>query len=253
MSKQHSDDLFRQIACRYVDNWGERLQGEQAALGQEEVRSLTHGLDRRVLGTIRARKRRRAFGTAGALAACLLLAVLLPRMAGIGITRSAAPSLEMASDAAGLAQGEADEGAAFDLAGKTVPQEEAAGEAAPAPSAPTPRDTPESLGENADGPVIPLPFSLPEEVIVLWAKQDGEKSVYHLGGALPEEVTLTLESTNRAPDTRDLTSLSIDGEMVFGSTRPDHPFLTFQRDGILYELSCRQELDTLIALSRLMR
>ncbi len=264
MPDKDRDDLFRQIASDYVDAWGDSLLQEREELTREHTVPLTPRMDQKVLGQAAARKRRRHLGAAGALAACLLLAVLLPRMGSVGGTRSAAPSAEIATDTARPAENNA----AFALPQEAAPEagegkvdakeylappqtapEAAFSEEASFPSAS--QDAPPSLVQGEQDLAIPLPFALPEYLTVLSVEQEGEKTVYHLSStAFDGEVILTLESTARAPDTQGLTPLSVDGETVFTSGDTEHPFLTFQTDGMLYEMTCSSGLDALIDLSR---
>ena len=55
-------------------------------------------------------------------------------------------------------------------------------------------------------------------------------------------------STFAAPD--GFSPLSIDGSTAYARRTRDYNLLTFSAGGITYTLSCRYELDTLIALSR---
>ncbi len=260
MPKKNRDDLFRQIASDYVDNWGESLLQEREELTRENTVPLTPRMDRKVLGQAAARKRRRNLRAAGALAACLLLAVLLPRMGSLDGGSSAAPSAEMAAErpaenaAFALPQDaapEAGEGKADAEEHLALPQaapEAAAAEEGPSPSAP--QDAPPAFVQGQQDLAIPLPFVLPEHLTVLSVAQEEEKTIYHLSSTTSDEVVLTLESTTRAPDTQGLTPLSINGEIVFTSADPEHPFLTFQKNGALYEMTCSSGLDALIDLSR---
>jgi len=248
---QNSDDLFRQIASDYVDAWGKSLQEEQKELEQDSALALHPRMDRKVLGQVAARKRRRTAGALGAVAACLALAILLPRASNMGMgstSQYAASSTEQKAaeiarvpealpddQAFALAEPEEDRLDAQALPESTLEKE------SPAESAPLP--------EQGNG-VIPLPFTLPEHLTILSAEREGEKSVYHLESSSSDPIVLTLESTSRFPDTEGLTPVDIDGQTVYTASRPEEQFLTFQKDGILYEMTCPSDLEALIALSR---
>ncbi|MGI6404176.1 MAG: hypothetical protein ACOX0K_08235 [Oscillospiraceae bacterium] len=259
MPNQHKDDLFRQIASNYVDAWGQSLQEEQKELEQDSALSLTPRLDRKVLGYVTARKRRRKIGALSALAACLLLVFLLPRTSNTGAGEaypSAAPSMERNAAADGASppyEMAGDQALALPEEGEKrldaqqhlpLPESAPAGDSV----APFSAESPPLLAQ--DGPIIPLPFELPEHLTILSAEQEGEKSTYLLSSTLSNRIVLTLESTSRTPNTEGLTPLSIDGQTVYTATYPQEQFLTFQKGGILYEMTCPSDLEALIAFSR---
>ncbi|GEM_PF-418479 len=251
MPNQHSDDLFRQIASDYVDAWGKSLQEEQKELEQDSALAFHPRMDQKVLGQAAARKRRRTAGALGALAACLALAILLPRASNMGMGSTsqyaAAPSTE--KNAAEIAR--VPEALPDDQAFALAEPEEDRLDAQALPESALEKDSPAEsapLPEQGNG-VIPLPFTLPEHLTILSAEREGEKSVYYLESASSDPIVLTLESTSHSPDTEGLIPVDIDGQTVYTATRPEEQFLTFQKDGILYEMTC-PDLEALIALSR---
>lgn len=232
-----SDDLFRQIAFQYVDALGRELNDELAAMEADPRLSLVlPGLDRRVLGEVRARKRRRALRIAGALAACLLLVLLIPRMLDSDSSLSTAP------------QGAPSAGETMDAA-PALPEMAEAEIAAEEPAAVEEGDSGALMGGGGKAyATIPLSFALPENLSVIRVEQDNEQSVYYLSDVNWDDVVLTLEESEEAPDTEGLAVYRLGERIAYGSDSPDYKLLTFTQEGIRYEMTCKYSMDTLVAL-----
>lgn len=248
MRQINSDALFRQIAFEYAEEYGKSLKNELLELEREDVLRTTPRLDRKVLGEVAARKRRRAFRVIGALAACLLLAVLVPRM--LDLSQNATQSqLSPSAPSAGLAVEEAapetavEEAAPFDAPEWEIMEEPAATEEEATADAQEP-----VTGGGAVG-IIPLSFALPDNLSIIAIEQDNERSIYYLSDVLQDDVVLTLEETDREPETEGLASITINDSVAYGVAGPDYSLLTFQKDGILYEMTCEHDLATLVNLS----
>ena len=102
---------------------------------------------------------------------------------------------------------------------------------------------------QAQQSVIPLGFSLPEQFTVADVEQDQGKTIYYLRDAKQDDVVLTLEMDARV-QTNGLEEIPLERHTVHGAYRADYSMLTFSKDNIVYELSCRHDLNTLVELSR---
>ena len=114
---------------------------------------------------------------------------------------------------------------------------------------PPPADSASSPASAADT-LLPLNFTLPDNLRVASSEWDNGQSIYTLRDTARDDVVLVMEpgSTFAAPD--GFSPLSIDGSTAYARRTRDYNLLTFSAGGITYTLSCRYELDTLIALSR---
>lgn len=103
---------------------------------------------------------------------------------------------------------------------------------------------------SAEYAIIPLSFALPANLTESGFEQDYEKSVYSLSDSLLDDVVLTLEPyTNDAPFSS-LAPLTLDGGGVYYTSTADFKLLTFEKDGVLYTMSCKHDINTLINLAR---
>jgi len=209
MNRPEADMFFRQIAGQYVEQYGQSLKQELAELKKSASPSVTPGLDRRVKRGIRAPDRKRNIRIIGALAACLALVLLIPRLALLSEPRST-------SSEAPMEQSEA------------ITEE----------------------GQSAVMEIIPLSFALPDNLSVENVKLDQGKSVYFLNNTQLDDVVMTLEMTPGYIAHEGLVEIKISQSTVYGVSGPDYNLLTFQKEGVAYVLTCKHDINTLIALSR---
>ena len=100
---------------------------------------------------------------------------------------------------------------------------------------------------------MPLPFNLPENFTVAAAKMDNGQSIYYLADTAKDDVVLTMEPVEDAGgdmDTDGLRVFDINGKTVYGRSAGAYSFLTFDEDGVRYTLTCKYDINTLLALSR---
>ncbi len=103
--------------------------------------------------------------------------------------------------------------------------------------------------QEEPGELIPLAFSLPENLSVARTKQDNGQSIYYLSDLYEDNVVMTLEKADFEPGER-LTELWVNGSAAYARATPDYQLLTFRKDGVVYTLTCRYELDTLLSLGK---
>lgn len=226
MEKGNREELLRQIATRYAQADGERLLAELAGLDRQEGSRITPRLDRRVRAISLQAKRRRYARVAGLLAACLILALAAPPLLRYGWRQDLSSAQ---SSPAGYGESAARDEVAEDEA-VVVEEAPAAG-----------------VGDYA---VIPLTFTLPENFAVAGVEQDNARSVYFLSDQRFDDVVLTLERTTRPPETGGLVEIEIDGVLTYGISTGDYSLLTFNSGDILYTLTCRYDINTLLPLGR---
>lgn len=213
------DNVFRGIASGYVEIYGGEINRENENAEQLD----TTRVERNVKTRLRAANRNR-FLRYGALAACVLIAILVPlTMRSISDTAS-----DTASD---IASAPPDSAVLSEPASAGAPAFEP-------PAQVTPRYE-----------LIPLSFELPEGFAVLSAQQDMEKTVYLLNNTALDDVVLTLEKAEEAYDFSRLTSISLNGVPAYATANCDYKTLAFVKDEVLHIFTCKYELSTLINLA----
>lgn len=213
MSGLSADALFEQMARSYVEQYGKELGQELEELEKHEIPAATPSLDRRVHRAVYAPARRRNMRILGALAACLVLVLLVPRLMSLQLPESAgeAQSSAVAEDAA--------------------PQE--------------------SAMPNEDLLLIPLSFELPDNLSVENSELDNGKTIYYLHNTQLDDVVMTLEKTTAENVAHDgLVEIQINQSTAYGMSGPDYNLLTFQKEDIAYVLTCEHDINTLIGLSK---
>jgi hypothetical protein len=212
-----NDKILKEMAERYADAYGASLLSELRQMEKENVRYLMPRADEQIRKLAGRRKRRsRTIGWVAAIAACLVLVVSLPRIIS------------------------------------TLP---GPGNAAPGMSAaPGMEEAPSQSGSpSADWNQIQrLSFALPDEFAVSNAELDNGMTIYRLDGdAGYDNVVLTLqEPPDRSID--DLFSgmeiVTVHGDPVPAKIDEEYKLLTFENDGTLYTLSCKDDVGTLAYL-----
>lgn len=234
--------LFKRIATDYIDTYGEELRAEHTALSQSNVEQITPSLDAKVKRGKDAIRRSRFTRGFGIVAACALIAIILPVLYQQSqTTPNEVPALEQAAVYSQAPSAAAEEAIAKDSLGEAPVAE------APAMEEPTAEDT--LSGQQAYQP-IPLGFELPEQFSISKQAQDKGKTIYYLNNTELDDVVLTMQFASELPDTSGLKEVPINTSIAYGEYNPDFSRLVFIQDGILYELSSEHDLNTLIQLGR---
>ena len=194
-----NDELFREIASKYTEQYGEALRAEGAQLERSPAPS-TVKLERRVRARIAAQKRKPYLRLATALAACLAIVVLAARVLPTQISN------------------------------------------------PPPSDAQPSAAPTLEYAVIPLSAPLPEGFVQTGFEQDKAKSIYYIEDASLDSIVITLEHSTVPSDTAGLTAIPIGGATAYGTQTDSYSLLTFSRDDVVYELTCKYDINTLIRL-----
>lgn len=120
-------------------------------------------------------------------------------------------------------------------------------------SSKSPADTAQehASSEMPEASLIPLSFSLPSNLSVSNTKVDRGISVYYLTDTMDDNVVMQLEPIDTAnTDFSALKTLDIEGKEVYAASTRNFKLLTFIHKDIVYTLTCRYEIDTLLELSK---
>ena len=93
-----------------------------------------------------------------------------------------------------------------------------------------------------------LPFSLPVNLTVSSMEQDQGKQIVYLKDTYEDDIVLVMETADTHPSGTGLTEQHLGRQTVYTRQTPDYQLLTLQKNGTLYTLTCRYELDTLMAV-----
>jgi hypothetical protein len=204
------EEVFKRLADSYVERYGADLLSEQRALEQSGVTVALPRADARVKRLAHERKRKTRTRTLfAAAAACLIMAVGSFAVLDNVPLDSHAPSDSAPPSTAG--------------------------------NAPSSQDT-----------LVPLSFNLPGRFTVASSMLDRGTSIYHLDDEQGDDVVLTIRNASKTPvdteDTEDLEPITVGDTTVDGKVRNEYKLLVFEHDGLLYTMSCRDSLGTLIEL-----
>lgn len=218
MSNQpdRQEQLFAALASRYAEEYGRELLQELDALNQSNTRQTSPQLALRVQRAIRARKRQSILRYGGvAAAACILLTILATGVLELPFVQ-------------------------------TTPPAPAPAESAPADPTPAEPAPPEQTYA-----VIPMGFSPGEQFAVTGFEQDISRSIYYLENTYRDDVVLTLEYLEHAgaQDYTGLDRIPIGSETVYGTYRAAYSMITFEKEDVVYTMTCKYDINTLIELS----
>ena len=214
------DEILKKIADGYAERYGWELRAEHEWLSRQEQAPEAAvseiGVTRRVTRKIAAEKRKPLMRVLPLIAACIVIAVIfLPNLPGSDV---AAPSPHV------------------------PPLHAPTASTLPLPSASAPSSAPEAYA------VIPLSAPLPRGFTQTGFDQDREKSIYYIEDVNLDNVVLTLEPAGAPTDTADLVEIILGGSVVFGKQTDAYCLLTFSSDDVLYTLTSRHDINTLLRL-----
>lgn len=107
-----------------------------------------------------------------------------------------------------------------------------------------------ATAETPDGQtLIPLNFTLPEPFSVTSADTDHGQTIYRLESVLHDPVVLTLEYAEAAPDVTGLRAMPLGDTTVYGTSAEGYQMLVFTADGLVYCMTCRYDMSTLLTLA----
>ena len=225
---RNNDEIMKRIADGYVERYGSELRAELEQLEQAPMASIPEiSLERRVRRKIAALRRRPYLRALPMVAACIVIAVIyLPNLLNSGVSKSSTHEPSLAAPTAPSSR---------------IPSESAHTEqSAPATAAPAP--------EAQVYEAIPLSAPLPRGFTLTGFDQDREKSIYYIEDANLDDVVVTLEPAGAPPDTTGLVEIILGGSVVYGRQTDAFSLLTFSSGDVLYTLTSRHDINTLLRL-----
>ncbi|MCL2695162.1 MAG: hypothetical protein FWE69_02420, partial [Clostridiales bacterium] len=109
------------------------------------------------------------------------------------------------------------------------------------------------LGKQPTPPafeIIPLSFALPKNLSVADVEQDEAQTIYYLDDQWQDDIVLVLAETDTLTKPDGAAAISINGQTAWGLSEDGYQKLIFLTDGLLFELTCRYDINTLIALGK---
>ena len=237
----NNDEIMKKMADEYIEHYGQALRQELLELEQAEPdpEATVSGLrmHRRVSRSIAAEKRRPYLRALPLLAACIVIAVIfLPNLFGSNV--SGPSTLAPATPAPGTLD------SSDQSASGAAPAPAAPGSLAPsAPGAPDPGV---SESEFEGYAIIPLSAPLPRGFTQIGFDTDRGKSIYYIEDANLDNVVITLEYADSPQDTSGLVEIHIGSSVVYGRQTDAFSLLTFSSDDVLYTLTSRHDINTLL-------
>ena len=202
-------EIFRNIAMSYVETDGEILKQELSQLTQEKSADISQEL--RMRARINEVKKKRLTIKAASMAATAAAVLFLViSIAPNFFTNNADYEMDYSAEE-------------------------------------TYQTTKAQIGESSQSnyKVVPLSFTLPQNLTVAGMEQDKGQSIYYLQDIMGDDVVLILEETDRPAETESMRLIYINGLPVYVRETNDYNLATLKKDGILYTMSCKYELDTL--------
>lgn len=251
MTEKQREAAYKEIAARYLEEYGSSLHRELAALEQSPPYNTTR-LDSLVKVGVSQKGRnpwQPVLWVATMAAVIGLVVWAIPKDDSILYNGN----MTTASSAA------MDEGASSEAAQEAAPEagEDAVMEEAPADAQDAATqggimtgggDAADSLAAHKEAPVIPISFELPANLWVQDAEQDVGQSVYYLGDTGLDDVVMTMERSNELYVRDDLVEITVGDAVAYGVSYPEYSLLTFYKEDIVYTLTCKYNAETILSL-----
>jgi hypothetical protein len=233
----NSDDkVFKELADRYVEIDGQFLLQEQRALEEQRISYPTPRSDAQIRLLVGGHKKSKKAPIL-AIAAALLVAFIGASAVFLQYGEQLFPSLTPSQNAP--ADGDVTDVIPGDSGGAT----------------------PDGQGTSSDGlsdspgaaQLHPINFELPAQFSVADSKLDNGETIYHLDNSKNDDVVMTIKDAGAktsSEQTGNLDEVYIDGTVVTAKLRDEFKLLTFESDGAIYTISCRDDIGTLSNLYR---
>ena len=233
------EKALKRIAGEYLHEYGARLREEMDSLDEGGAEPAAPGLDRRLRRAIGAERRARSMRYAGLAAACLILALSASLL--LRTPPGGSPSSSQSAGGPSSQEGPSSSQSAGGPSSQQGPSSSQS--ASPGPGL---------QQDGASYETLALSFDLPPRFSVASVEQDIEKTIYSLQDSMLDDVILTMERGGDISRYLTLAELSISGRQAYGSSDGGYSLLAFldEDSDILYVLTCRHDVNTLLALSR---
>jgi len=227
----------RRSAIRQPDD----VSGQRAGITQPERKLMTPGaeIDDRIVRGLTSERRKSGFYRFFIISAIVLALV-------VTVTATGLPSL-LASwwgslyDRITVDSGnDGTTGAARTEAAVTNPQ--------PTGGAPSITDTDDTRDDYApEESVVPLTIDIKPAYSVVSTVYDSGRTIYFITNTRQDNIVLSLRRGGVSDaETADLTPVSVGGTTVYLAYDADYSAMVYEKDGIVHELTCRFDVNTLI-------
>lgn len=209
MKKQ--DDIFKELASKYTEIDGKMLRDQLIEVEKENQINISRGLDNSIYQKIRNHKSKKYITRVGQAAACLLIMFLSGYLFNHII---------------------ADTPQNFDTVEYSGNLQSVTGD----------------VQNSNNDTIIRLTATLPENFSISNVEQDNGETIYYIVDANKDNVILSICKSDDALDTEGLKQINIDGTPVYVLTKNDYTLLKFKKDGNVYILTCKYDINTLIEI-----
>lgn len=245
MKKQ--DDIFKELAARYTEIDSEMLKEQYRKIEKDDTINTSPQLDIRVHQNISKKKTRTYITKVCQLAAGLLILMLAgytmnhitigtSKNSGMDKSESRIQSpgdgeQDYHSDMSDSISGTQNANADTQVAGKSL------------------ETSNEDTDDAAKDDIIPLEAALPDNFSITNIVQDGSETIYNIADTNNDGVILTICKSDGTMDIDGFEQININQTPAYVLEEDDYILLKFEKDGCLYSLTCKYNVNTLIQIS----
>ena len=104
--------------------------------------------------------------------------------------------------------------------------------------------------EPIQGEFIPLSYPLPPNLSVVNQELDNGMTIYQLEDTYNDDVVMQLAYVEAIDyDVEGMQKIIVNGESVYATIEDSYQKITFEKDGIVYILTCKYDINTLLPIS----
>ena len=233
MDEEKNDALFKALADIYVDSYGKTLLNEAAYLKSQNLEYVTPKVDNRIK-SIAKNRGRRTNRTISILAASIVLVLLIPGIISLTNRKGrGSPDLASSSGPSSPAPSES-----YDI------EEESPFAMVPLPPPSVSQSSGSGSNETDEIILIPLASNLPSQYRITDSRQDLGQSIYYISSTDSDDIVVTLEYDIGEDWFKSFHPIDIDGMEGYYRNKNDYKILVVIKDGILYTLTCRYEMES---------
>lgn len=103
--------------------------------------------------------------------------------------------------------------------------------------------------ESVQGEFIPISYPLPSNLSVVNQELDNGMTVYQLEDTYNDDVVMQLAYVESIDyDVEGMQEIIVNGESVYAVLENEYQKITFEKDGIVYILTCKYDINTLLPI-----
>ena len=212
MERNKSNEaLFRRMAEEYISQYGRELLYEAESLRQSGVEYLTPRADGAIQVTLKKKKQKKArYAAIAAIAACVLMMLMTPTILRI---------MKIGGQAAESSAIEGDASADFT--------------------------------QEITAPRFMNAANLPEAFSIVSEKEDNGRMIYYISDENLDDVVMTLEYSGNSENWNEgLVKIESGDFSGFAKSEDSYHLLAFEKNNIQYTLTCKYDINTLIAVGK---